>query len=284
MFDLQLLRTFISVADHGGFRSAADHLHLTQSTVSQQIMRLEADLGRPLFQRTTRRVTLTHDGEALLGAARGLLAHEENLRQRVFGPRLSGLVRLGAVEEVASGTLPPALGRFGRLHPEVRFEVTVDVSAALIAQVDRRELDLALVKRPWGTARGRLVWRERLVWAAADGFELVPGAGVPLALFRDSTVSRVAALEALRRTETPWQIVYTSPSLSGVRAAALAGLAVAALPQSALCPGLRVLQEGDGLPLLPELEFVVVTKANPDKATTELGALLGALTPTPTPV
>ena len=86
----------------------------------------------------------------------------------------------------------------------------VDVSAALIGLVDRRQLDLALAKRPWGTSRGQLVRREQLVWAAADAFELAMGDTLPLALFRGSTVSRVAALEALRGTDQAWRIVYTS--------------------------------------------------------------------------
>jgi len=281
VLDLQLLRSFIAVAECGGFRSASERLHATQSTVSQQIKRLEDELGRSLFRRTTRSVALTHDGEALLGPARRLLQHEEDVRHHLIGPRLSGTVRLGAVEEVASSVLPPALGRFSRLYPDVRLEVVVDVSAVLIGQVDRNELDLALAKRPWGTSRGHVVWREQMVWAASETFELPPPTGpLPLALYRGSTVSRVAALEALRRSERPWKIVYTSPSLTGVRAAALAGLAVTPLPRSALCPGLRALPEVRGVPPLPELEFVVLTQSHPDAATAEMGALLAALAPT----
>ena len=75
-------------------------------------------------------------------------------------------------------------------------------------------------KRPWGTSRGRLVWREPLVWAAADTFELAPGVSLPLALYREHSVSREAALEAVRDSERAWHIVFTSLSLTGVRAAA----------------------------------------------------------------
>lgn len=279
MLDLQLLRAFLAVAECGSFRGASERLNVTQSTVSQQIKRLEEELGRPLFRRTTRRVALTHDGEVLVGEAARLLRQEEEIRHRLTGPRLSGTVRVGAVEEVASTVLPPALGRFARLNPDVTLEVVVDVSAALIGLVDRRQLDLALAKRPWGTSRGQLVWREQLVWAAADAFELAMGDTLPLALFRGSTVSRVAALEALRGTDQAWRIVYTSPSLTGVRAAALAGLTVTPLPRSAFCPGLRVLDQAYGMPALPELEFVIVMKPNPDAATAQMGNVLAALAP-----
>ena len=107
---IELLRSFAAVAECGGFPRAAERLNLTQSTVSQQIKRLELETKRPLFRRTTRAVALTDDGEMLLGDARRLLQFEE-----VAAPQVSGTVRLGVVEEVASGSLPSALGRFAKL-------------------------------------------------------------------------------------------------------------------------------------------------------------------------
>jgi DNA-binding transcriptional LysR family regulator len=218
--------------------------------VSQQIKRLELETGRPLLRRNTRTVAPTDEGEMLLGDARRLLQLEEAARRRLTTPQLSGLARLGAVEEVGSSSLPPALGRFGRLHPNVRLEVVVGVSEELIEQLDGGRLDVVLAKRPWGMSRVRLLWREPLVWAAAEAFDLAPGDIVPLALFREHSVSREAALDTLRNSERPWHTVYTSPSLTGVRAAALAGLAIAPLPASALCAGLKVLGQG-GWPAAP---------------------------------
>jgi DNA-binding transcriptional LysR family regulator len=277
MLDFELLRAFVAVADCGGFHRAAERLHLTQSTVSQQIKRLELETKRPLFRRTTRSVALTDDGEMLLGDARRLLQLEEAARQRLAAPRLSGTVRLGVVEEVAVGSLPSALGRFAALHSGVKLELQLGISAELIDQLNAGRLDVVLAKRPLGTSRGRLVWREPLVWAAADTFDLVPGAALPLALYRERSVSREAALVALRAADFPWEIVCTSPSLTGVRAAALAGLAVTPLPASAIVTGLRALGPEAGLPPLPALEFAVYEKARPDKATAALAAALLAL-------
>src|ERR1700733_2996912 len=229
MMELELLRSFVAVADCGGFHRGAEQFNLTQSTVSQQINRLKLENKRPLFRRTTRTVALTDDGEMLLGDARRLLQLEEAARHRLTAPRLSGIVRLGVVEEVAGGSLPSALGRFAKLHPGVKLEVQTGVSAELIEHLDAGRLDLVFAKRPFGTSKGRLVWREPLVWAAADGFDPVPGAVLPLALYRERSVSREAALAALNDSELAWEIVYTSPSLTGVRAAALAGLAITPL-------------------------------------------------------
>src|SRR5712672_4715176 len=277
MMEFELLRSFVAVAECGGFRRAAEQLNLTQSTVSQQIKRLELETKRPLFRRTTRTVALTDDGEMLLGDARRLLQLEEAARRRLTAPPLSGTVRLGAVEEVAGGSLPPALGRFARSHPNVKLVVQIGLTSPLIEQFDAGRLDVVFAKRPLGTSRGRLIWREPMVWAAAETFELVAGAALPLALYRERSVSREAALIALRESELVWQIVCTSPSLTGVRAAALAGLAITPLPVSAVIAGLRILDAEAGLPRLPDLEFAIYEKARPDKAAATLAAALLAL-------
>src|SRR3979411_2785361 len=233
MLNFELLRAFVAVADCGGFPRAAERLHLTQSTVSQQIKRLELETERPLFRRTTRSVALTDDGGMLLRDARRLLQLEGAPRRRRAAPRRSGTVRLGVVEEVAGGSLPPALGRFATLHPGVKLEVQIGVSAELIEQLNAGRLDVVFAKRPLGTSRGRLVGREPRVWAAADTFDLVLDSALPLALYRERSVSREAALAALNDSELIWEIVYTNPSLTGVRAAAIAGLAISPLPASA---------------------------------------------------
>jgi DNA-binding transcriptional LysR family regulator len=277
MMEFQLLRSFVAVAECGGFHRAAEQLNLTQSTVSQQIKRLELETKRPLFRRTTRSLALTDDGEMLLGDARRLLQLEEAARRRLAAPRLSGTVRLGVVEEVAGGSLPPALGRFAALHPGVKLEVQIAVSAELLEQLDVGRLDVVFAKRPLGTSKGRLVWREPLVWAAADTFDFTPGAALPLALYRERSVSREAALAALQDGELTWEIVYTSPSLTGVRAAALAGLAITPLPASAVIAGLRILDADEGLPRLPDLEFAIYEKARSDNAAAALAAALLAL-------
>jgi DNA-binding transcriptional LysR family regulator len=281
MLELELLRSFVAVADCGGFHRAAERLNLTQSTISQQVKRLELETKRPLFRRTTRSVALTDDGEMLLADARRLLQLEEAARHRLVAPRLSGTVRLGVVEEIAGGSLPSALGRFAMLHPGVKLEVQIGVSAELIEQFNKGRLDVVFAKRPLGTSRGRLVWREPMVWAAADAFDLVPGAVLPLALYRERSVSREAALAALNDSELTWEIIYTSPSLTGVRAAALAGLAITPLPASAVIAGLRILGWEEGLPRLPDLEFAIYEKARPEKAAAALAAALLALGQSP---
>lgn len=260
--DLDALLSFVTVADCGGFRRAADLLQLAQATVSQHVLRLEHHLGRRLLLRTTRRVRLTDDGEVLLEHARRLLEAEEVLRTRLVAPRISGRVRLGASEEVAATRLPPILARFARLYPDVLLEVDVGTSAELIRSCEEGAVDVALIKRPIGSSKGEPLWREDLLWAAAPDYQLSAGNPVPLALYRqENSISRAMALHALRHVGLPFRIAYTSYSLVGLRAAALAGLAVAAMPASMLGEGLHALGPASGMPALQSLDYILMRRA-----------------------
>lgn len=119
------LRIFIRVADSGGFTMAADQLGLPRPTVSLAIQQLEARLGARLFNRTTRRVSLTQDGEALLEAAAALVADAEELEQR-FHPRasaLSGRLRVDLPSRIARRLVAPALPAFFKTHPGIELDL-----------------------------------------------------------------------------------------------------------------------------------------------------------------
>jgi DNA-binding transcriptional LysR family regulator len=260
MFETELLRSFVAVAELQGFTRAAEHLHLTQSTVSAQIRRLEAQAGRPLLRRSTRSVALTEAGETLLGYARSILRLNQDARARLSESSLAGRIRIGASEDVAGSGLPEVLRRFTARHPAVRIEVEVGIATSLFQALDGGRLDLILCSRCQGDGRGWTLWRESLAWAASEDATVLPDP-IPLAFFPDPCPYREAALAVLAEMRRPWRIVYVSPSVAGVRAAALAGLAVTPLPLSAIGARLRVLGPEDGLPPLPEVEFVVCTAA-----------------------
>ena len=113
MFDLELLRSFVSVVDAGGFTRAGERVHRTQSTVSQQIKRLEEDVGQPLLVRSGKDVTPTETGERLLSYARRLLALAEEARDIVSRPGNEGAIRLGVPEDFAAYRLAKLLASIG---------------------------------------------------------------------------------------------------------------------------------------------------------------------------
>src|SRR5213078_1413153 len=117
MLDLELLRSFISVVDAGGFTRAGERVHRTQSTVSQQIRRLEEALGYPLLHRNGKQVRLTEQGDRLLSYARRILALEQEAREVVTKPDSEGVLRLGIPEDFAAYRLTKLLSDFARSRP-----------------------------------------------------------------------------------------------------------------------------------------------------------------------
>src|ERR1700723_4711416 len=117
MLDLELLRSFVSVVDSGGFPRAGDRVHRTQSTVSQQIKRREEDVGQPLLNRSGKDVTPTEAGERLLSYARRLLSLAEEARDVLARPGNQGAVRLGGPGGFAAYRLAKLLAAFSRSHP-----------------------------------------------------------------------------------------------------------------------------------------------------------------------
>jgi DNA-binding transcriptional LysR family regulator len=143
-----------------------------------------------------------------------------------------------------------------RVHRAVDLELTVGLSGALFQALDAAELDLVLAKRRPGEDRGRLVRRERLVWVAGDPALADPERPLPLILYPPPSISRAMALEALENAGRSWRIVCTSSSLSGLNAAALAGLGICAQADGFVPNGLAALPRSAELPELGHIEFV----------------------------
>lgn len=263
MLDLVQLRSFVTVQQMGSFTFAAERLGLGQSTVSQHISKLEAVIGRQLLARDTHKVVLTPDGEALLGHARTMLSIEGQVQALFTAQRLRGTLRLGVSEDLVASRLPLVLEDFVRSHPSVDLELTVALSGVLYQMQDNGELDLVLAKRRLGDSRGRPVYREPLVWLARDPEHVLSLAALPLIAFPPPSVTRSIALEVLERHGMAWRIVCTCGSLSGLTAAARAGMGVLVQPQSMSPAGLKEISR---LPPLEDVEFVLIPSKGADRA------------------
>ncbi len=256
--EIDLLRCFVAVADRGGFTAAAEAIGRTQSAVSVKIRKLEALLGVKVFERTSRSLALTADGETLLGYARRLLDLNDETVHRLIGPDASGTLRLGIADYIAPRSLPALLSRFNRHFPRIHVEVRTGLGMDMLPMLARGELDLVICGREAGQPLGRLLYREPLVWVIGDTAPTPPGPTVPMAALPPHCSHRRAAIDRLDRAGMSQEIIYTSTSVAGVQAAVIAGLGVGVLPQSAVMPGMRVLGPSDGFPPLPEAEMAVV--------------------------
>ncbi|MBN8757038.1 MULTISPECIES: LysR family transcriptional regulator [Variovorax] len=257
-FDPTLLRAFVAVKETGGFTRAAQRLHLTQSAVSHQIRRLEEQVGRPLLHRTTRRLTVTEDGEDFLRYAQQILDTLDEMTRRFQPSPISGVVRFGAPDNFMGDRLPPLLSQFARAFPATRMEVSVSMHLDLRAMIRAGELDLAVVMSPPDCVEGTRLRRSQLVWVAAETFEPPPGASLPMAFSPKPCVNREVAGAALDAAPFEWHVVFTSVSPHGIRAAVLAGLAVTVLAREDVEPGMKIVDGRYGLPPLPSVDFSLI--------------------------
>lgn len=252
------LRSFLEVARCGSFSQAARRLGLQQSTVSQHVQRLEAALGRRLLLRTTHHVSLTAEGAAAQELAMQVVGAHDSLGSHFIRLARRQRMRVGMSEDFALLELSDVLYDFGRKYPDVDIELTVGLSQALYDGFDAGKLDVIFAKRRQGDRRGQSAWRENLAWIARPGLSLDPNAPVPLIAYPPPSVTRTFAITALNGAGRDWHLVCTSGSLSGIRAAALAGMGVAAHSPRLLPDGLAILGENSGLPPLGEVEFAAL--------------------------
>jgi DNA-binding transcriptional LysR family regulator len=246
--DIDQLKTFLAIADHGGFSRAAAAVNKTQSAVSMQMKRLEDVLGRSLFAREGRQSRFTADGERLMAYARRLVALNDETVAVFTKPELAGSVRLGTPDDYADIFLPEILARFARSHPMVTVDVECFDSIVLKERVRRGEFDLAIVTFGSGAEDGEVVRREDLLWVTSARLSPHEQKVLPVVLTQPGCPWRQAAMAALDGAARPYRIAYSSPNASTMNAAVMQGLAVSAMPRICLRPGMKVLGEAEGFP------------------------------------
>ena len=140
------LRYFVAVAEEGSFSRAAAKVRVAQPSLSQQIRKLEAEVGQPLFDRLPRSVVLTEAGRCLIDYARQILASIGDARRCVdeFKDEVAGRLAVGAIPTIAPYVLPELIGKFQKHYPEVTLEIVEDVTDGITRRVEAGELDVAL--------------------------------------------------------------------------------------------------------------------------------------------
>ena len=270
---MDLLKAFVSVVDAGGFTRAGERVHRTQSTVSQQVRRLEDQLGHRLLVRDARGAQPTAEGERLLGYARRILALGAEAQAALRGTTAARVVRLGIPDDFALSALTSVIAGFARARPGVRLSVECGLSCDLSGAFARGDLDLALLKREPGSGPAAAAWPERLVWVT--GAEATPDEEViALAAFRQGCLYRNRAVHALEKSGRSWRIAYECPSLIGIEAALAGGLGVSVLSRLAVTPRLRVLPNGGLWPAIPPTELALLVADPACAATRDLAGLV----------
>jgi DNA-binding transcriptional LysR family regulator len=268
----ELLRTFIAIADSGNFSLAAEQVNRTQSAVSMQVKRLEELIDKPLFIRDSRNLKLTADGLTLMSYARRILKLNEEAVSLLKRPELSGSVSIGLPDDYVTRFLPEILAGFSRNCPRVQVDVTCEPSHQLNKRMKRLELDLAITTSPTLEVENTILLQsDPMVWVTSEQHFQHEKTPLPVALFPDECYSRSWAIKALEKADIDYRIAYTSATLMGLKAAVMAGLAVAAISRSIIPPGIRELSIEEGFPSMPRASFLL--HRNPESEHTIVDSL-----------
>lgn len=265
MMDLEALRTFVNVVEHGSFAAAAGRVYRSQPAVTQRIQRLESTIGRPLFRKVGRSKQLTEDGVTLLDYARRIMALHDAACASLLGDRLSGEIRLGAPDDATETIVPELLRQFSTVFPDVRVIIHVARSAFLMQSLQQGQIDMAVSTRDDASHPRLRIRNLPTVWLSAADFKLSQNDPVPLVCHDEPSLYRSLALDALSKAQRTKRICHISGSLSGIRAAVRAGLGITARTIEMLEPSFRVLGTADGLPPLPDVNFYLyLSGSKPD--------------------
>jgi len=262
--DLELLRSFAAVVSHHSFAAAAVHLERTQSAITQQMQRLEEQIGHPLFAKQGRQKRLTEHGERLLSYAHHMLALNDEALRSLRQGQLEGNLRIGAPHDVAETMLPLLLTEVARTSPLLQLDIHIGRSPYLMTSLKSGEVDMIISNRADAQSQfeGVVLRNSPTVWLCAAGYVHDSAKPVPLIMADGPSIFRRLGHEALDAAGVAWTPRYTSSSLIGIKAALRAGLGVTARGVEQLDAGLRVLGAGDGMPRLPDLAYHLYVRSH----------------------
>jgi DNA-binding transcriptional LysR family regulator len=249
--DLDLVRSFVAVADHGSMTVAAKSLHLTQGAVSQQIKRLEESFDCSLFEREGRRLELTQVGERFLGKAKRLLGMNDEIWADMRTGPLRGQLRLGLPYDLVGTCFPPIFKAFTEAYPDVEISLMCGTSPELSKALASGSLDLAVIEAATDDAGGECLRVERLVWVGARGGVAHRKRPLPISMVAESCAFRPVVLRALREKDLEWRTVFESGNIEATMATVRSDLGITAWLASTVPSDLDILGRDTDLPILP---------------------------------
>ena len=249
------LRALIAIAEEHSFEAAAARVGRTQSAITQQMQKLEERVGKPLFETVGRRRELTSAGRTLVTYGREILSLVGHALAATDRATESGVVTIGAPQEVAEELLPRILTAFAGDWPHIRVMVYVDRSPALMSMLGEGRLDVTLSTRRNENYDGVLIATRPSLWIAGVNYRHDPKMPLPLILADEPSMFRRIALAALDLSGLSYVERFTSPSLAGVRLCVAAGLGVTVRTESSFFAETRILGAEEGLPPLPDVNY-----------------------------
>jgi DNA-binding transcriptional LysR family regulator len=261
-WSLDQLRTFICVADAGGFSRAGARLFLAQSTVSWQIQQLERQTGVPLLRRNPSGVTLTEKGMAFyLRAQKVIKANDEVELCLSQNTATRQVIRLATTDCYARCLLPSLLEHWKCQFPNVQVSLCCSFSTDIWERYRDGEFDIALAQHCPPDVSAELVRIEPLDWVCARDCSAWEQTILPLALFEKGCPDSEMMLSALKGVGREYCVEYETYSYGGLVAAVESGSVVSALPRSTIPSTLKLLDARHRLPRLPPLNVTLASRS-----------------------
>jgi LysR family transcriptional regulator, hydrogen peroxide-inducible genes activator len=259
--EIHQLRYFCAVARNGTFTRAAQAERVAQPSLSQQILKLEAELGARLFDRLAKSARLTPFGAAFLPKAERILRELSEAKTEILemSGKDKGEVSVGAIPTVAPYLLPPVLSKFSREHPGISINIVEDTTPVLLDRLHAGNVDLIISALPLDGIElvSLKLLREPFFLVVPDPhplsrrkairFEEVPNESRFL-LLREGHCFRDSTIEACRKSRISPNVVFESGQFATILAMVSAGMGISAIPKMAVqsvrgCRFIRIANE-----------------------------------------
>ncbi len=240
-------------------------LNLSQGAVSQQVRKLEEQLGCILFNRQKSGLTMTSAGEKLFAKAQRLLAINDEILLDMSEDEFSGMISLGVPLDLMGGQLPSILRLFAEKYPGIGFNLICAPTLDLQQQFKEGQLDLTLMEELPENLNGEILFSDQLVWIGAQGGRARQRTPLPLSIASDACVFRLPAITALEQIGRPWKRAYESNNLDAIFAMIRMDLAVGVFLSSLVPNTLEKISQSPEFPPLPEYHITLSVARGPNR-------------------
>ncbi len=273
--ELRLLRSFVAIHEAGSISRAADRMACTQAAMSMRLKMIETEIGAPLFLRRPQGLLPTPRGAELYAKALGVLSAYDEMMSLTRTGADHQKVRIGMPDDYALGWLGQVLHQLCPDLARIELEVVCDLSANLMAAVQRAEVDMALVTLAARPAQARAAIEVPLHWVRRAGSAAT---NADLAAYAEGCVFRRAMIRALDAAQVPWRVSVQSNSHAGIFAAVRAGVCVTSVAAGTAPDDLVEFASAPGFPPLGAIPVYLVTTTPLSPAASQVEiALRGAL-------
>ena len=268
--DPYLLRAFLTVVEIGTVNGAAVVLNRTQAAVSMQIRKLEGLVGVALFDRSTKGLSLTSQGQTLVPYAREIITLNDEIGRRLNGEVIEGRVRFGVVEDFAATRLIDILRSFRDQYPKVDIDIIVEPNRRLAKMFEDDQLDIVACDCACIDRNPLLIWTEHLLWTVRSDLIIEPGETLPIVMFDESCPWTVHAVAALSHREIHWKKVCVASTLVAMATAIRVGIGIGPMIAATIPEGCRALDRSAELPPPIRIDIGFYARSNVSEETRRL--------------